>query len=190
MIGRLCFAATLALVLTLAAPISSQQEKGAKCPMHQKHQGDTSSATDKSGDASHTERHAGMDQRGDQAMGFSQSKTAHHFLLRRDGGSIEVEARDPQDEASRDQIRQHLARIAQMFEEGNFDTPMFIHAQTPPGVAVMKRLRSEIKYEFEKTEHGGRVRIRTSNTEALAAIQEFLRFQIEEHRTGDPLEVS
>lgn len=186
---RLCFAASLALVLAVAAPISSQQEKGTNCPMHQKHQDDQSSATGKSGDASHTERHAGIDQRGDQAMGFSQSKTTHHFLLRRDGGAIEVEVRDPQDEASRDQIRQHLARIAQMFKEGNFDSPMFIHAQTPPGVEVMKRLRSEIKYEFEQTKRGGRVRIRTSNTEALAAIQEFLRYQIEEHRTGDPLEV-
>ena len=190
MVRRFCFAFALALVLALAATVSSQQEKGANCPMHQKHQGEKPSAAAKSGDATHTGRHAGMDQRGDQAMGFSQSKTVHHFLLRRDGGSIEVEAREPQDEASREQIRQHLARIAQMFKEGNFDTPMFIHAQTPPGVAVMKRLRSEIEYEFEKTEHGGRVRIRTSNTEALAAIQEFLRFQIEEHRTGDPLEVS
>lgn len=190
MIGRLCFAATLALILALAAPISSQQEKGANCPMHQKHEGDKSSATAKSGDASHTGRHAEMDKRGDQAMGFSQSKTTHHFLLRRDGGAIEVEARDPQDEASRDQIRQHLARIAQMFAEGNFDTPMFIHAQSPPGAAEMKRRRLEIKYEFEKTERGGRVSIRASSAEALEAVHEFLRFQIKEHRTGDPLEVN
>lgn len=189
MISRFCFATTLALVLAVAAPISAQQEKGADCPMHQKHQGDKSSTTHKSGDASHTERHAEMDKRGDQAMGFSQSTTTHHFLLRRDGGAIEVEARDPQDEASREQIRQHLARIAQMFAEGNFDTPMFIHAQTPPGAAVMKRLKSEIKYEFEKTERGGRVSIRTRSAEALAAVHEFLRFQIKEHLTGDPLEV-
>ena len=39
-------------------------------------------------------------------------------------------------------------------------------------------------------ERGGRVRLRTSNPEALAAIHEFLRFQIEEHRTGDPVEVN
>jgi hypothetical protein len=66
---------------------------------------------------------------------------------------------------------------------------MFIHDQTPPGVLVMQRLKAEIKYEFEKTERGGRVRITTGNAEALAAIHDFLRFQIKEHETGDSLEV-
>lgn len=191
MIRRLSFAAALALVLALAAPLSSQQQQqGADCPMRQKHQDDKPEATTKASDHKHSEPHAEMDRRGDQAMGFSQSKTTHHFLLRRDGGSIEVEANETADQASSDQIRQHLTHIAQMFAEGDFDVPMFIHAQNPPGVPVMKRLKAEIKYEFEKTERGGRVSIRTGNAEALAAVHDFLRFQIEEHRTGDPLEVN
>jgi hypothetical protein len=33
------------------------------------------------------------------------------------------------------------------------------------------------------------VSIKTANAEALAAVHEFLRFQIEDHQTGDPLEV-
>jgi hypothetical protein len=53
----------------------------------------------------------------------------------------------------------------------------------------MQRLKTEIKYEFEKMEGGGRVRITTQNAEALKAIHEFLRFQIKEHETGDPLEM-
>jgi hypothetical protein len=189
MIGRLSL--VFALALAVAPIINAQQQEqhqgAANCPMHQKHQGDKQEAT---GDHEHPERHAGMDRRGDQAMGFSQSKTTHHFLLKRDGGSIEVEANETADQASSEQIRQHLARIAQMFAEGDFNVPMFVHAQNPPGVPAMKRLRAEIKYEFEKTERGGRVRLRTGNAEALAAIHDFLRFQIEEHRTGDPLEVN
>ena len=183
----------LAIMFTLAAALTtsihSQQQDGTNCPMHQKHQEDKSKSTATSGD-DHSERHAEMEKRGDQGMGFSQAKTTHHFLLALDGGSIEVEANDSLDQASRNQIRQHLTQIAQMFADGNFETPMFVHGETPPGVAAMKQLRSEIKYEFEKTERGGRVRIQTGNTEALAAIHEFLRFQIKEHRTGDPLEPS
>ena len=76
-----------------------------------------------------------------------------------------------------------------MFAAGDFDAPMFIHDQTPPGVPVMRRLKAEIKYEFERTEQGARVRIKTSNQEALAAVHDFLRFQIEGHQTGDPLEI-
>jgi hypothetical protein len=194
MISRLYIAGAMtALVLVLAAPLRAQeqqqQQQGAECPMHQKHQDRGAKANATADHSSHTERHAEMDRRGDQAMGFSQSKTAHHFLLKRDGGSIEVEASDAADRASRDQIRLHLIKIAREFAEGKFDAPVFIHAQTPPGVPTMKQLKDEIKYEFAETERGGRLNVRTNSTAALAAIHEFLRFQIQEHRTGDPLEV-
>lgn len=166
------------------------QQPGANCPMHEKHLTAQAKPSGKDG-VKPAMRHDGMGEmteRGDQAMGFSQQWTTHHFRMLNDGGVIEVEANEPQDAASRDQIRMHLQQIARMFSEGNFDTPMFIHAQTPPGVPVMQRLKNELKYEFEKTERGGRVRITTSKAEALAAVHEFLRFQIKEHQTGDPLE--
>jgi len=133
--------------------------------------------------------HDGVNQRGDHAMGFSHEKTTHHFLLSSNGGVIQVEANQPEDTVSRDQIRQHLRHIAKKFAAGDFDAPMFIHAQTPPGVPVMQRLKTEIKYEFEEMERGARVLISTRNTEAIKAINEFLRFQIKDHQTGDSGEV-
>jgi hypothetical protein len=125
--------------------------------------------------------------RGDQAMGFSHLATTHHFLLRQDGGSIEVIANDPKDTASVTQIRTHLRHIASAFAEGDFALPGIVHDQVPPGVETMKARRGEIRYTFEEKERGGAVRITTADTRALAALHEFLRFQIEEHRTGDPM---
>jgi hypothetical protein len=122
-------------------------------------------------------------------MGFSHEKTTHHFLLFKDGGAIEVEANDPRDKQSRDQIRMHLEHIAKMFGAGNFDAPMFIHDRTPPGVPEMQRLKTDIVYKFEQTARGGRVRISTSKAEAAGAVHEFLKFQIRDHRTGDTLDV-
>jgi hypothetical protein len=55
---------------------------------------------------------------------------------------------------------------------------------------TMKRLTSEISYTAEETPRGAQVRITTRNAEAIKAIHQFLRFQIKEHRTGDPLEVT
>jgi hypothetical protein len=130
--------------------------------------------------------HADLDERGASAMGFSQTATVHHFLLTPDGGRIQVEVRDASDSANRDLIRQHLSHIARAFSEGDFDIPMLVHARTPPGADAMRRLKSEITYTYEETEAGGRVRISTKNAEALAAVQDFLRFQIEDHQTGDP----
>ena len=138
------------------------------------------------GHATHAE---GVDKRGDRVMGFDHKKTRHRFLLHPDGGTIEVTANKADDKESRDQIRKHLAHIARMFAEGNFKAPMLIHARTPPGVHVMERLKAEIRYEFEETERGARVNIKTGNAEALAAAHEFLRFQIKDHETGDPTEV-
>jgi len=52
----------------------------------------------------------------------------------------------------------------------------------------MKQLREEIHCSFEETPNGGRVVITSANKEALEAIHRFLRFQIEEHKTGDPID--
>lgn len=130
--------------------------------------------------------HCEMMKRGEKGMGFSQQTTTHHFRLLADGGAIEIETNDPKDSGTRDQIRQHLSHIATMFSAGNFDIPMFIHDQTPPGVPTMTELRDQIHYDFETMDSGGRVRIRTGNARAVEAVHEFLRFQITEHQTGDP----
>jgi TusA-related sulfurtransferase len=135
------------------------------------------------------DHHAAVNSRGDHAMGFSHEKTVHHFRLMKDGGTIEVSSNDPKDIESRDQIRMHLKHIAAAFSAGNFEMPMFIHDQVPPGVPVMKRLKSQIKYEVENIPAGARVRISSANPEAVKAIQDFLRFQITDHETGDPLEL-
>jgi hypothetical protein len=58
-----------------------------------------------------------------------------------------------------------------------------------PGTDGMKRLRDRISYAYEDIANGGRVRISTRHARALAAIHEFLRYQITDHKTGDPLEV-
>jgi hypothetical protein len=134
--------------------------------------------------------HSSVATRGDSAMGFSHEKTTHHFRLYKDGGAIEATANDAKDTASRDMIRMHLSHIARQFADGKFDTPMFIHDTTPPGVPAMTELRDHIQYRYEPTPAGGRVRIQTDNPRALEAVHDFLKFQITEHKTGDAPEIS
>jgi hypothetical protein len=128
--------------------------------------------------------------RGDQAMGFTHAKTTHHFRLFKDGGAVEVEANDPRDTASRDQIREHLTHIAAMFSAGNFESPMFTHGTTPPGVPTMAHLRDQIDYHYEETEKGAKVRITATNGQATDAIHAFLLFQIVDHQTGDSPDIA
>src|SRR5437660_7165760 len=133
-------------------------------------------------------KHGEMEKRGDQGMGFAQDKTTHHFLLRKDGGAIQVTANSRADKASTDEIHMHLQHIVRAFRSGDFNIPMFVHDQTPPGVMEMTKLKDQIKYRYEAAENGGRVLISSANAEAVKAIHEFLKFQITEHQTGDALE--
>src|ERR1041384_1540555 len=94
--------------------------------------------------------HDQMNKRGDHVMGFDHTKTTHHFLLQQQGGSIEITANSAGDLDSSKQIKMHLKHIAKMFAEGDFNAPMLIHDQTPPGVPVMQELKGEIEYKFEE----------------------------------------
>jgi hypothetical protein len=151
------------------------------CPMHEQHM-------QQHGQAAQQHDHD-MEHRGDQGMGFAQDKTTHHFLLTKDGGAIQVTVNSADDKTSVEQIRMHLKHISHAFQSGDFNIPMFVHDQTPPGVPVMTRLKSEIRYKYEEMAGGGRVMISSENPEAVSAVHEFLRFQIKEHKTGDKLEV-
>jgi hypothetical protein len=100
-----------------------------------------------------------------------------------------VTANDAKDTASIDAIRQHLRHIALMFAGGDFTTPMFVHDTVPPGVTTMKLLKGKIRFSYQSIDAGGLVNIEASDPIALAAIHDFLHFQIANHATGDPLEI-
>lgn len=129
-----------------------------------------------------------LDARGKHVMGFDQQSTTHHFRLYEDGGAIEVSVKDAADSGNLTAIRAHLPHIATLFADGQFDAPMLVHDTTNvPGVADLARLKSRLHYDFVETPTGGRVDIVTRDKDALAALHAFLRFQITDHQTGDPV---
>jgi hypothetical protein len=160
----------------LSAQTSNKDTSGPICPMHLEHGKQDPHA-------------AAVEANGDRAMGFAHDKTTHHFLMANDGGAIEVTANDPSDNLDIESIRTHLAQVASMFGNGDYSTPMLVHGAIPPGVTTMKLVKDRISFKFEPINAGGRVRIELSDPIALAAIHDFLRFQITDHQTGDPLVV-
>ena len=64
--------------------------------------------------------------------------------------------------------------------------PTHIHEQIPPGVEVMKARKDAIRYAFSETPNGGLVTLSTTDRLAVAAIHDFLRFQVGDHGTADP----
>jgi hypothetical protein len=137
-----------------------------------------------------THSHDQVKERGAHVMGFDQDATVHHFRLHPDGGAIDIGVKDGADAANRGAIRSHLPHIAQMFADGNFEAPMLIHDTNVPGTARMADLKSRIRFVYVETPQGGRLDIFTSDPGALAAVHEFMRFQIADHRTGDTTAVT
>ena len=134
--------------------------------------------------------HDAMNARGEKAMGFSQTATTHHFTLLPDGGFVQVQANDANDSANRDHIRMHLQEQAKKFAAGEFSAPELTHDRIPPGVPQMQTLKSAITYKYEEIERGGRLRISSKDPIAISAIHDFLKFQVKDHKTGDPEAVS
>ena len=127
-----------------------------------------------------------LDARGKTVMGFDQQKTTHHFLLYEDGGAIEVAVKDRADTANRDAIQSHLPHLVGLFTSGDFTPPMIVHDRKDvPGTKELARLKDKLKYAYVKMPAGGRVEIVTTDKDALAALHAFLKFQIEDHNTGD-----
>ena len=130
--------------------------------------------------------HDAMNARGEKAMGFSQTATTHHFTLLPDGGYIQVQANSADDAMDRDHIRMHLQEQAKRFAAGDFGLSEMTHDRVLPGTPQMQNLKSSIGYKYEEIERGGRLRISSKDPAAIAAIHDFLKFQIEDHMTGDP----
>jgi len=131
--------------------------------------------------------HAQMQHRGAAAMGFDQDKTTHHFLLYDDGGAIDIAVKDAADVKNRDAIRSHLPHIAKLFGNGDFDVPALVHdSKAVPGTKTLAAKKAALTYTYIETPKGGRVDVVTKDAEALAALHQFLVYQIAEHKTGDP----
>ena len=77
--------------------------------------------------------------------------------------------------------------MAVAFKRGDFGKPQATHSEVPPGVPMMQRLKDGITYTYYETVGGWIVRIHTANPEAVAAVHEFLSYEVRKHKTGDPI---
>ena len=127
-----------------------------------------------------------MHVRGNVAMGFDQNRATHHFILTERGGEIRITANTSGDEETIAKIRAHVRDIEKLFASGDFAKPEYIHGELPPGAETMGRLKDDIIYEYREMPAGATLRISSQNDAAVSAVREYLRYQIREHKTGDP----
>jgi hypothetical protein len=113
-------------------------------------------------------------------MGVDQYTAWHRFDPLSDGGRIALQL-DPKDTSGTLAIRAQLRDVARRFASGDFAIPGFVHAREVAGTRAMRAKRSAIFYLFHRLAGGGEVRIITGDSDAVAAVHEFLAFQRQEH---------
>jgi hypothetical protein len=117
-------------------------------------------------------------------MGVDQYTSAHVFEDLPDGGRIVLDRADAADTADVATIRAHMREIAAAFARGDFTAPGLVHAQEVPGTAVMAARRGAITYTAHDRPRGAEVRVRTTDSAAVAAVHAFLAFQRMDHRAA------
>ncbi len=132
---------------------------------------------------------ADMNSRFSRVLGTDVDKLSQHYYLVKNGGVIELTAKDPQDQAVIKAIQKYLDSQKDLFEKGKNESETEVHGKAPDGLLGIKRFRNEITFFSTGTDNGAVLRMFTVNEQAKQAVYEFMKFEIAEHKTGDVLTV-
>ena len=117
--------------------------------------------------------------------GIDARKITRHVLIAPDGGSIDVNARTPDDAQTLAAIRAQLPLLAARFAAGQFPGPTVTHTGTVMGTTDVSKIRDHVAFTYADTAGGGRVTATTSNPDALKAVYTFLRSLAGDKKNGD-----
>ena len=124
--------------------------------------------------------------RASKVSGFDSERVNLHFYILKNGGAVEVTAKDPNDEATIKAIQAYLKKESDLWTKGNFETVTVVYGRPPEGTMQLKKLRDDVTFHAVQEENGAVIRMFTVNPTAKAAIHDYLRFQIDQLKTGDP----
>lgn len=120
-----------------------------------------------------------------KALGIDVDRIVQHYYLVKNGGVVELAAKDPADTAAIDAIRKFLVEQRKLYEKGKNETDADVHGKVPDGLPLIKKFRDEITFFATDTTNGAVLRMFSMNPTARSAIQDYMKFQIAEHKTGD-----
>lgn len=127
--------------------------------------------------------------RNSQLLGFDLTKTNQHFYLYKNGGAIDISAKNVDDVGSIAAVRRYLEKQEKLFAKGDIELQKQVYTQLPQSLLTMRKLKDEISFSYTATDEGGALRMFTINKDARQAIHDYLKSQIVDNQTGDPTTV-
>jgi len=120
--------------------------------------------------------------RGVHVMPFDLEKTVHVFTKVETGGVQQVIVKDKSDSAQIQLIRQHLAKIAGEFNQGDFSNPVKIHGENMPGLHALRSAeKGALSIIYKELPDGAQIDYRSEKPALVAAIHQFFDAQLSDH---------
>ncbi len=123
---------------------------------------------------------------------YDRDRVVHHFYLYPDGGMMTLTVTDPSDAETRKAVRAYVQRVSQLMVVGNLTRLREQFGDGVPGlnrIAEARGRKATITVHSSTPDEGSQIIFSTSDAAALEGLHDFLRFQITDLKTGDPLEV-
>ena len=118
---------------------------------------------------------------GAEVMPFELDKTLHTFEKTADGGVQIVTIRKSADTGQLTPIREHLKKIANDFENGNFSDPTTIHGSDMPGLSTLQANSSKFSITYAELENGAKLVYRSIDAEIISALHLWFDAQLTDH---------
>jgi hypothetical protein len=123
---------------------------------------------------------------------YDRDRVVHHFYLSPDGGIMTLAVKDAADTETRKAVRAYVQRVSQLIVVGNLDRLREQFGQGMPGldrIAEARARKATITVRSSTPDEGSHIVFTSADPGALQGLHEFLRFQIEDLKTGDSKEV-
>ena len=150
-------------------------------PMGSHQMGGSAAGHQMGSNATTTDRQQTIHEHGASVMPFELNRTLHHFQVLPDGGLQTVTANDPGDQTQVTLIQQHLAEIAQRFQQGDFSQPASLHGADMPGLAALVANAALLDVAYTVLPDGAQIRYTTQDPTTLAALQQWFAAQLADH---------
>ena len=123
---------------------------------------------------------------------YDRHRVVHHFYLYPDGGMMTLVVTDPADTETRKAVRTFVQRVSQLMVMGNLALLRDQFGQGVPGldrIAEARARKATITVRSSTPDEGSQIIFSTADPVTIQALHEFLRFQIDDLKTGDSPEV-
>lgn len=121
-------------------------------------------------------------ERGSHVMPFSLEQTTHIFSKTEKGGVQQVIVKTPDNSAQIQLIRQHLSKISQEFQQGDFSNPAKIHGESMPGLQELRKAKKgQINIVYKELPDGAEIEYATQEPVLINAIHQWFDAQLTDH---------